>query len=118
MVAFSLLSNISLSDISSENLIAALDDYIQFNVNQFKFGEFRLPKWISEFTTSLAIANNPKSVLDYSNFGDSVVAAYKTNKETRVFSVSSIEASYIYDKLKRGDTRFECERRGVFATIY
>ncbi len=101
-VAFSLLSNTSLSNVSSENLIAALDDYIQFNVNQFKLGEFRLPTWISEFTTSLAIVNNPKSVLDiYSNFGDSVVAAYKTNKETRVFSVSSIEASYIYDKLKR-----------------
>jgi type I restriction-modification system DNA methylase subunit len=100
--AFSYLSNTSLLNTTPDNFIAAIDDFIQFNMNQFKFSEFKLPLWISELMGSLAKVNHKDNILDiYSNFGDGVFAAYKVNNEARVFSISSIEISYIFDKIKR-----------------
>jgi hypothetical protein len=91
-----------LLEISSTDFIDAIDEFIQFAVGKHGFGEFKLPKWMTELMARLLSINLAENVLDiYSNFGDSVATINRLDKNAKVISATSHNSSYLWDKVKR-----------------
>ena len=108
--AFLILDNLTLSGISQDHFIGALDQLIELLVDRGAMWPFKLPAWLSELMAHLAQPKSRDVILDiYSNFGDGVVAVSKTNRRSQVLSIASSASSYLWDRLKRQLLGFDSE---------
>jgi hypothetical protein len=100
--AYSTFNEVSLKTYPGDLLVDAIDEFLQVYITDIKMGAFRLPNWLTKFMIDLSQIQPSEKFLDiYSNVGDGAIAAYRVRKDIPIYSLSSTQLSYLWDKVKR-----------------